>query len=338
MNAESGPAEGKAPPPTADPVAAPAAHPSRLRDRVDSLFARYGQGTTPIVPASTVVGRSLVFVTAIMCFLACLALGTAWAVHKATGVWTRDAAREVTVQLLPQEDVDMDRQVQQAMRLLSGEPGIVRARPYSREDTARLLEPWLGSGLQLDELPMPRMIALELDPVVPPDMDALARKLRDNVPGASLDDHRAWQRQIRAVAGSIQLAGFAVLGLMFAATTAIVVLATRGAMAGNKEIVDVLHLVGARQDFIAAEFSRHFLMLGLKGGIIGGAAASLAFIAARAVTAQAASSGSAPGALIQAVSIGWEGYAGIAGVAALLALLGALTSRLTVIQFLKRID
>ena len=111
-------------------------------------------------------------------------------------------------------------------------------------------------------------------------------------------------------------------------------------MAGNRDIVDVLHLVGARQRFIASEFQRHFLMLGLKGGLIGGGAAALTFVAARAIIASIVTplSGETAGALVQSLSIGWAGYAGIAGIVAALALLAAFTSRLSVFRHLRDMD
>jgi cell division transport system permease protein len=292
------------------------------------------------VPRATVISRSLVFVTAIMCFLACIALGTAWSVHRASKAWTLDAGRELTVQIKPVEGLEADKQLAEALRVIEGTSGIVDSHVYSEEENAAFLEPWLGAGIDLSELPVPRLIALQLDPVVPANAAVLARELSQRVPGAYLDDHRVWQAQIRSVAGWIELFGFTVLGLMFGATVAIVVFATHGAMAGNRDIVDVLHLVGARQRFIASEFQRHFLLLGLKGGLIGGGAAALTFLAARALIARIATpaNGESAGALLQSVSIGWSGYAGIAGIVALLALLAAFTSRLAVFRHLRSMD
>ena len=67
------------------------------------------------------------------------------------------------------------------------------------------------------------------------------------------------------------------LALVFAAAMLSVMFATRGAMSANRQIIEVLHVVGAKEDFIAAEFQRHFLLLGLKGGAIGGVTAIVLF-------------------------------------------------------------
>ena len=329
------------PPPPRPPDAVPQQpQGSSFRAAVDNFFTAFSQRRNPIVPRATVVGHSLIFVTAIMCFLASLALGTAWAVHRAAQAWTVDAGREVTVQMKPVDGLDAEKQLNETLRIIGKTPGILKASVLSSEENAKILEPWLGAGLDLSELPVPRLITLQLDPVVPPDLAALASALAGGIRGVALDDHRAWQAQIRSVSGWIEMAGFLVLFLMLSTTIAIIVFATRSAMAGNRDIVEVLALVGARHTFIAREFQRHFLILGLKGGIIGGAAAAWLFITARTIAEQISApvTGERFGALVQSLSIGWAGYAGIVGIVAGLAVLSALSSRITVIGYLRQID
>lgn len=311
-----------------------------LARRIDDMFSGLSSSQSPIVPRATVVGNSLVFVTAIMCFLACLALGTAWAANRAAQMWTADAAREITVQIKPVDGVETDNQVGRALEVLRGARGITEARALSEQENAAILEPWLGTGLDLGELPVPRMIVVKLDPVVQADLAALSATLAQAVPGAVLDDHRLWQARVRAVTGWIEAGAFLILALMLGATVAIVVFATRGAMAGNRDIVEVLHLVGARQGFIARQFQVHFLVLGLKGGLIGGAAAALAFVLARFAAARfaAPAAGGNDSAVSQALSIGMSGYAGIAGIVAGIAVLAAVTSRITVRRHLRVVD
>ena len=148
---------------------------------------------------------------------------------------------------------------------------------YSKEESAGLLEPWIGSGLALNDLPIPRMIVVRVAPGETPDFASLRQKLAAQIPGATLDDHRGWIDRMRAMARNAALAGLAVLALVFAATMLSVMFATRGAMSTNRQIIEVLHVVGARRDFIAGEFQRHFLLLGLKGGAIGGGVAMVLF-------------------------------------------------------------
>ena len=94
----------------------------------------------------------------------------------------------------------------------------------------------------------------------------------------TLDDHRRWQQQIRTITRSFALGGLAILLLVGAATTAIIVSATKSAMASNRDIVEVLHFVGATDRFIAREFERHFLRLGVRAGIVGALWAMFVFL------------------------------------------------------------
>ena len=108
------------------------------------------------------------------------------------------------------------------------------------------------------------------------DLAPLRKVLAERVAGATLDDHRAWIERMRTMAQTTIAGGIGVLLLMLAATVLSVIFATRGAMATNRPIVEVLHFIGAKSGFIASQFQRHFLVLGLEGGLIGGGLAMLA--------------------------------------------------------------
>ncbi|HJU33452.1 MAG TPA: ABC transporter permease [Hyphomicrobiaceae bacterium] len=242
------------------------------------------QTAGPIVPAGSVTGRSLTLVITIMCFLACLTAGAVYMMNQSASAWLRDIASEVTVQVEARDKTDVDKTVADVAGYLTRQVGIAAARPLSMADAARLLEPWLGTGEALQALPVPRLIAIELDRQTPPDLDNLRARLNEQFKGVTLDDHRRWQAQIRTITRSFALGGLAILLLVGAATTAIIVSATKSAMASNREIVEVLHFVGATDRFIAREFERHFLRLGVRAGIVGAVWAMFVFLAMPTVT------------------------------------------------------
>jgi cell division transport system permease protein len=295
---------------------------------------------TPLVPRNSISGRALVAVVAIMTFLASLTTGAAVLVSRAAGEWQSDIAREVTIQVVPVTGRDVDASVDKAVSVARAAPGVVEVRPYSKDESARLLEPWLGNGLSLDELPVPRLIVIKIAANAAPDLAQLRRQLADQVPGAMLDDHRGWIDRMRAMAGTAVGAGIGVLILMFVATMLSVTFATRGAMATNKSVIEVLHLVGAKNGFIARHFQHHFLILGLQGGVIGGGAAIVLFALAGMISHWFAGSAGADqtSILFGSFSIGLAGYAAVLGQVALIALVTALTSRHTVNSTLEMID
>ena len=232
---------------------------------------------SPIVPGGQVAGRALVAVVAIMTFLASISTGAVLLVSASASEWQSDVASEITIQVRPQDGRNLDRDSAAAVEAIRAQPGVTEVRPYTREESGKLLEPWLGQGLVLDDLPVPRVIVARVTPGTVIDLAGLRARVTQAAPSATVDDHRAWIERMRAMTAATVLAGCGVLALVVIATIISVSFATRGAMAANRPIVEVLHFVGAADRYIASHFLRHFLRLGLQGGLIGGGVAMLAF-------------------------------------------------------------
>jgi cell division transport system permease protein len=294
----------------------------------------------PIVPDNTIGGRALIAVIAIMTFLASLTTGAVILVHAAAGDWQSEVAREVTIQVrvTPWRDVEAD--VQRAADIARKIPGVADARAYSRDESARLLEPWLGAGLKLDDLPVPRIVVVRLDAEPAPDLADLRRRLAAEVPSASLDDHRNFVERMRAMSNAALFGGLTILVLMLLATVFSVVFATRGAMVANRNVIEVLHFIGAKNSFIGGHFQRRFLRLGLQGGAIGGGSALLLFaiaeFASRWLLGAAATQQFM--ALFGTFSIGLVGYIAVVVQVILIALVAAYTSRTTVNRTLETVQ
>src|ERR1700722_2118224 len=295
---------------------------------------------TPIVPRSSISGRALVAVVSIMTFLASLTTGGVMLVLGSAAEWQSDVAREMTIQIRPLPGHDLDTEVNAAAEIARATPGIADVRPYTAAESARLLEPGLGTGLSLDALPVPRIIALRVSASPPPDIAALRAALTAKIPGASVDEHRGWIDRMRAMANAAVAVGIGILVLVLVATILSVTFATRGAMATNRPIVEVLHFIGAKDAYIAGQFQRHFLMLGLQGGLIGGIAAllvlALAGFVSKLFLGTAAQEETA--ALFSTFSIGITGYTAVLGQIVLVAAVTAGTSRHVVNQTLAAID
>ena len=294
---------------------------------------------TPIVPRNSISGRALIAVVAIMTFLASLTVGAVLLINRSAESWRSDVTREVTIQVRPAPNRNVDQDVDRAVALAKGIGGIADVRAMSKDESAKLLEPFLGAGLKLDELPVPCMIVVTLGSGAP-DLDQLRRALAADVPSASLDDHRGWAGRMRAMANSVVAVGFVILALMLAATILSVSFATRGAMATNRPVIEVMHFIGARNGFIAGHFQRHFLVLGLQGGLVGGGAAVVLFLLAELVGRWLGGSaaGEQTSALFGTFSIGLFGYGAMIAVIIVIALVTAFTSRHTVNRTLEAID
>jgi len=166
------------------------------------------------------------------------------------------------------------------------------------------------------------------------------RRQLAQIPGATLDDHRGYVDRMRAMARSAVVVGLGVLALVLVAAMMSVMFATRGAMSANRQIIEVLHVVGAKEGFIASEFQRHFLLLGLKGGAIGGVTAMALFALAGVMSDwfKGSAGESQVAALFGNLSLGPEGYGAMVGLIVLVAAVTAGTSRLTVRRTLKALE
>src|SRR5450631_88564 len=192
---------------------------------------------TPLVPRNSISGRALIAVVAIMTFLASLTTGAVILVSGAASEWQSDVAREVTIQVIPAPGRDIDATVDKAAAVARAFPGIGDVRAYSKEESSKLLEPWLGSGLSLDELPVPRVIVARVQPGTGLDLATLRNRVLQAAPTASVDDHRAWIERMRSMTGATVLAGIGIFVMVTATTIMSVSFATRGAMAANRPIV-----------------------------------------------------------------------------------------------------
>lgn len=302
--------------------------------------AAESRATTPIVPPQSIAGRALILVIAIMTFLAGLTVGAVTLVDGAARAWQSDIGREVTIEVRPLDGVRQDGEIDKAVALAQEFPGVGGARALSDEETRRLLEPWLGTGVDLGALPVPRLVVVTIDDPGAFAVGDLADTVRRQIRGGSVDDHAAWIDRLRAMARSMVIAGLVVLALVLVALVLSVVFATRAAMAGNRHIIEVLHFCGAEDRFIAGEFQHHFLLLGVKGGAIGGGLAVAVFAAVGVLFRE---SSGLPGAdqlamLAGGLDVGWTGYAGVLALVAAVAVLTAATSRFAVHRSLAAIE
>lgn len=229
-----------------------------------------------IIPAATASLTSLTVTMAVMCYLACLAIGALILVDRAVTSWTSGLSREMTIQVRIIRGADIAQEVEKARAIAASFPGIVEADVLDEGTAAKLLEPWLGTR-SLEGLPVPRLIRLVADTANPPDSAALEAALAV-VQGARLDTHRKWEAELTRMARALSAVSYAILILISVSAIAIVIFATRAVLQANRHIVDLLHLVGARDSYIARQIDGRFLRTGLLSGFIGVGLGLLTFL------------------------------------------------------------
>jgi len=210
-----------------------------------------------------------------MVFLSAVALAGAFILNGLITRWDRDVSGTMTVEVATSpgdasESAEPTRKrVEQVLKLLDGTPGIASARALSQEQLVALMAPWLGTSEVLRDLPLPALIDVTLKPDAEINIEGLAQKIAKTVPGASLDDHRRWLDRLIGLSRSIEWLAVGVVTLICVATAATVYYATRTGMAIHREVIEVLHVIGAADAYIAQQFAHRAFILGLKGGLLG---------------------------------------------------------------------
>ncbi len=295
--------------------------------RVQALTGR----RKAVIPSTSAAGRSLYAVIAIMCFLASIALGMTLSVRQTADTYAKDLSGAVTIQIKPNDAADPNQQMAAVLEILNATPGLYDIEALSAEDAAALVEPYIGRGNLPADLAIPQIVAVRLDTRAPPDLDILGNRLASEVPGASLNDHSRWKSRLLAFSSSLQGLSVAALSLIVLATISMVAFATRAAMAANHQIVEVLHLIGARDGFIAAEFQGHFVRLGLWSGLTGAICAAFTLWIAGLVVDTGAEY------FIPGLTLGLDAYLALLAVPVLSALVAMVTARLTALSVVGRI-
>jgi cell division transport system permease protein len=300
---------------------------------------KFARANAPIVPPGSVTGRSLTLVITIMAFLASLTAGGVYLVFSAASVWTNNISSEITVQVQSRGNDTGDAKIQEIVKFLYDQNGVKQVLPYTREQSLKLVEPWIGKSEVLRSFAIPRLIAIEIDRENPPEIPTLKKVLESKYPGAQLDDHGLWRGEIHRLTRFLELAGIGMLALMAAATAAVIIAAATSALASNREIVSVLNLVGAEEKFIANQFEMHFLWVGIKAGVAGAGMAALSFLALPRITESMGSSAAAEAEIRRLAGAGtldWGGYAVLVVVIVAVSVICKMTSRYGVRRILNQ--
>jgi cell division transport system permease protein len=212
-------------------------------------------------------GRFLPWLIALMVYLAALGLGGAFALDHALRGWERGLQGSLTVELPAASDA-----LEAALADLRSAKGVLSARALNRGEVVALLAPWLGPDVPQD-LALPRLIDLRIDPAAPPNLDSLRARLAKDAPGAALDDGRLWLEPAAALVHGAEAAIFGIVLLLAGAAVLSVIFATETGLSVHADVVELLHLMGARDTYIITQFERRALKLGLVGGALGTALA-----------------------------------------------------------------
>lgn len=237
----------------------------------------------PLLPPRDGRDGSLMFVIAVLCALACLAVLGAAAADRAIGGWRGELRASATVEVRPKAGETSAEAAARAAEALAGVKGVAEARALDRAAATKLLEPWLGKAGVPDDLPIPELVTVDLDPKAPAAASALDAALARAGVDGEVDDHSRWVRDIERTALLVRLAALGGAAALALAAASAIGFATRAGLLARREVVEVLHLSGAQDRFIAGLFLRRFAWLSFVSGLEGAAVAAALYAVLRVV-------------------------------------------------------
>ena len=287
------------------------------------------------IPAVVPLGRDapsrfLPWVFALMGYLAGLALAGILILLSAVERWQRGEVDTLTVQLMPLEDAGEDKRIAKLQELLGGIEGVTEIRVVGKLETIDLIEHWLGAGNVPADLPLPRLVDVDIAPGYGLDAGCLALRLQASLPGVTVDDAKLWLDRLADLGRSLEYLAIAVVVLIGLAAVATVIFTTRMGISIHRNVIELLHLIGARDGYVAAQFQRQAMMLGLRGGVLGIALAVATLYGLRQVAGRVETP-LAPDMLVA----NWA-WVVLAAVPVATALIAMVTARLTALRELAK--
>ncbi|HEX2802313.1 MAG TPA: ABC transporter permease, partial [Phenylobacterium sp.] len=146
----------------------------------------------PFLPERETREGALIFVVAVLCFLACLTAMGVLAADRAARGWTGQITGAATVIVRPRGGETPDAAAARAAEALAGVPGVSEARALEPQKAYDLIRPWLGDISDLADLPVPRLVEITLDGAHPADAAVLDKALKAQGIDAAVDDHSLW--------------------------------------------------------------------------------------------------------------------------------------------------
>jgi cell division transport system permease protein len=277
------------------------------------------------------------FVIAVMAFLAALALGASLVATRAAHGWQAGLSDRITVQVMPPEQGDaragLETETKAALSVLEDTPGIAHASLLSDAQINALVEPWIGKDGLVSGIPLPRLIDAAVTPGEDVDVTALAARLKQAAPHASVDDHRRWITRLRGLADAVRFSAYGILLLIAGATAAAVSFATRAGLDAHHEMVALLHQMGALPGFIARAVEWHYFISALFAAALGTLFAGLFFLGAGGLE----SFGVEAVPFLPPLSLKWMEVPWLLAVPAVTALIAWATARISVLLVVKAI-
>lgn len=277
----------------------------------------------------------LLLLVGLMSFLAVLACAGTLSLHAMTQRWSSGLENKITIEIkaedqdgtiLSPETIKME--TEKIAQMLQKNPLVKSYEPLGEKDIRKLVSPWLGEDFNLEELPMPGLIAVELNSASDESVEKLTQAVHALSPTSYVDTHREWLQDILRFTRTLQWVALLVALIVAVTTVTGISGGVRSRMAIHKDQVEILHLIGASDKYIARQFQWYAVVIALLGSTLGTAAGLFMAMLILFLTGQSGTP------LIPQISLDSTSFALFCILPVIACLIAGMTARLTVLRTL----
>lgn len=175
-----------------------------------------------------------------------------------------------TVQVLPLPNYAESRKdLFNVVEFLEKYPDVEEVITLSDAELRALLEPWLGNNVDIELLPIPKLLDVKISNAKQFDYKELAVRLSEVSPQASINDHNLWLSRLLKFINSLKMLAVTVLILVAGACVAAIVYAAKTSLNVHREIITILHTIGATDEYIAINYVKQITLMSLSAGVVG---------------------------------------------------------------------
>lgn len=224
-------------------------------------------GERYLLPAGKVHGPTTA-VIAIMIFATLVVAAAGLALTNAAGVVAKGVENRVVVEL----PAGMTGELANTLAAVRSLPAVQNATPIPESEMRSTLKRWLGNAASAPDLPVPALITVELKRAH--NAAQLEARLKRDVPGATVIAETAELGPLLGSIHALQWLALSLVLLVAIATSAAVILASRGALDTHRSTIEIMHGIGATDRQLTRLFERKIAADALIGALVGAAAAA----------------------------------------------------------------
>ena len=209
-------------------------------------------------------------------YLFVIVLAMFMAINSMANNWEKDIMGSITVQITPVEDenkhIDKDKtqeEINKVLQFMENVSGVKQVSILDNATIEKLMTPWLGNKVDITALPIPHLLDVQVKDNADINYDEVTRGLHKITENASIDNHRLWLNKLIKFANSLKTLALSVLLMVGIIGSFSIYYSARTSLGINIASIEILHIIGAQDEYIAKQYAKIYGKIGFFAGIIG---------------------------------------------------------------------